>query len=108
MEKINATYDSEEQAWVTPVITIDRDIFLKIDLKEKGKVVMRQIDESAGVAPRVPIDKHKDHDTFEFRVSVSTEIINIQIFTSVEPKEISYANISQRHLLGYQGTSNED
>lgn len=108
MEQITSTYDSNEDAWVSSVITIDLDIFLKIVLKEKGKVLIRQIDENIDVAPRVPIERHKDCDTFEFRVSVSTDIAKIQIFTSVEPKYISYANISQRHLLGHQSATNED
>lgn len=92
MENIQATYDANELAWVTPILTLHRDIFLKIDLKEKGKVVIRQSDDK-GNFPRIPIRRHKDTQSFEFRISVITDTVQIQIFTSTEPKEIKYAYI---------------
>lgn len=54
MENVTATYDANELAWVTPILTLRRDIFLRITLKEKGKVVIRQSDDK-GNFPRVPI-----------------------------------------------------
>lgn len=92
MENIQATYDANELAWVTPILTLHRDIFLKIDLKEKGKVVIRQSDDK-GNFPRIPIRRHKDAQSFEFRISVIPDTVQIQIFTSTEPKEIKYAYI---------------
>ena len=92
MENVQATYDANELAWVTPILTLHRDIFLKIDLKEKGKVVIRQSD-SKGNFPRIPIKRHKDTQSFEFRISVIPDTVQIQIFTSTEPKEIKYAYI---------------
>lgn len=92
MENIQATYDANELAWVTPILTLHRDIFLKIDLKEKGKVVIRQSDDK-GNFPRIPIRRHKDTLSFEFRISVIPDTVQIQIFTSTEPKEIKYAYI---------------
>lgn len=92
MENIQATYDANELAWVTPILTLHRDIFLKIDLKEKGKVVIRQSDDK-GNFPRIPIRRHKDTQSFEFRISVIPDTVKIQIFTSTEPKEIKYAYI---------------
>jgi len=92
MENIQATYDANELAWVTPILTLHRDIFLKIDLKEKGKVVIRQSDDK-GNFPRIPIRRRKDTQSFEFRISVIPDTVQIQIFTSTEPKEIKYAYI---------------
>lgn len=92
MENFAVTYDPNELAWVTPILTLTRGIFLKIDLKEKGKVVIRQSD-SKGVFLRVPIRRHKDTLSFEFRISVIPKSVRIQIFTSTEPKEIKYAYI---------------
>lgn len=92
MENITATYDANELAWVSPKLTLHRDIFLKIVLKEKGKVVIRQSDDK-GNFPRVPIKRHKDTDTFEFRLSVIPDTVQIQIFTSTEPKEIKYVYV---------------
>lgn len=45
MENVTATYDANELAWVTPILTLRRDIFLRITLREKGKVVIRQSDD---------------------------------------------------------------
>lgn len=92
MENIQATYDADELAWVTPILTLQRDIYLKIELKEKGKVVIRQSDDK-GNFPRIPIRRHKDTLSFEFRISVIPDTVQIQIFTSTEPKEIKYAYI---------------
>lgn len=92
MENVTATYDANELAWVTPILTLHRDIFLRITLRKKGKVVIRQSDDK-GNFPRVPIRRHKDTKSFEFRISVIPDTVQIQIFTSTEPKEIKYAYI---------------
>lgn len=92
MEYISTNYDEEELAWVSPKMTLNQDIFLKITLKEKGKVLIRQFGNN-DEQPRIPIKAHKDLDSFEFRISVSHDSSTIQIFTSTEPKEIKYAYI---------------
>lgn len=92
MENVTATYDANELAWVTPILNLRRDIFLRITLREKGKVVIRQSDDK-GNFPRIPIRLHKDTQFFEFRISIIPDTVQIQIFTSTEPKEIKYAYI---------------
>lgn len=92
MENVTASYDANELAWATPILTLRRDIFLSITLRKKGKVVIRQSDDK-GNFPRVPIRRHRDTQSFEFRISVIPDIVQIQIFTSTEPKEIKYAYI---------------
>ena len=92
MEYISTNYDEEELAWVSPKMTLHQDIFLKITLKEKGKVLIRQFGNN-DEQPRIPIKAHKDIDSFEFRISVNSDSSIIQIFTSTEPKEIKYAYI---------------
>ena len=92
MEYVSTNYNEEELAWVSPEITLHRDIYLMITLKHPGKLIIRQ-DKGDGKKPRVPIRSHKNTDKFYLRMRVVTETVNIQIFTSSEPKEIKYAYI---------------
>ena len=92
MEYVSTNYNEEELAWVSPAITLHRDIYLMITLKHPGKLIIRQ-DKGDGKKPRVPIRSHKNMDKFYLRMRVVTETVKIQIFTSSEPKEIKYAYI---------------
>jgi hypothetical protein len=92
MEIVTATYDATEQAWVSPVLELKRDIYLMIILKRPGKLVIRQR-VSDGSNPRVPIRRHKDTTSFKLRLTIIPESVGLQIFTSTEPKEIKYAYI---------------
>lgn len=92
MEYVSTNYNEEERAWVSPEITLHRDIYLMITLKRPGKLVIRQ-DKGDGKKPRVPIRVHKKMDKFHIRLRVIPETAKIQIFTSSEPKEIKYAYI---------------
>ena len=92
MEYVSTNYSEEELAWVSPEITLHRDIYLMITLKRPGKLVIRQ-DNGDGKKPRVPIRAHKNMDKFHIRLRVIPETAKIQIFTSSEPKEIKYAYI---------------
>jgi hypothetical protein len=92
MEYIETTYEEDELAWVSPVITIHRDIYLMVTLKKKGKLVIRQ-DAGDGEMVRVPIKQHKDTVQFFLRMQVNPDTVKLQIFTSTEPKEIKYAYI---------------
>ena len=85
-------YNDEELAWVSPEITLHRDIYLMITLKRPGKLVIRQ-DKGDGKKPRVPIRDHKNTSEFQLRLLVIPDTVKIQIFTSSEPKEIKYAYI---------------
>lgn len=77
---------------MTPRLTLQRDIYLMIDLQKPGKVVIRQTCNN-GEFPRIPIKRHKDTSRFSFRMRVIPDTVTIQIFTSTEPKEIKYAYI---------------
>ena len=92
MEIVTATYDATEQAWVTPVLELKRDIYLMISLKKKGKIVLRQ-NTGDGTWPRVPIEVHKDMKAFCLRMEMRAEVLQIRIYTSEEPEEIKYAYI---------------
>ena len=92
MEYVSTNYNEEELAWVSPEITLHRDIYLMITLKRPGKLVIRQ-DKGDGKKPRVPIRAHKNMDKFHIRLRVIPETAKIQIFTSSEQKEIKYAYI---------------
>ena len=92
MEYVSTNYSEEELAWISPEITLHRDIYLMITLKRPGKLVIRQ-DKGDGKTPRVPIRAHKNTDKFHIRMRVIPDTVKIQIFTSSEPKEIKYAYI---------------
>lgn len=92
MEYVSTNYSEEELAWVSPEITLHRDIYLMISLKEPGKIVIRQ-DGGDGKKTRAPIRGHKNTREFRLRTRVMPETVKIQIFTSTEPKEIKYAYI---------------
>lgn len=92
MEYVSTNYSDEELAWISPEITLHRDIYLMITLKRPGKLVIRQ-DKGDGKKPRVPIRAHKNTDKFHIRMRIIPETVKIQIFTSSEPKEIKYAYI---------------
>ena len=92
MEYVSTNYNEEELAWVSPEITLHRDIYLMITLKHPGKLIIRQ-DKGDGKKPRVPIRAHNNTDKFYLRMRVVPETVKIQIFTSSEPKEIKYAYI---------------
>lgn len=92
MEYVSTNYNDEELAWVSPEITMKRDIYLMITLKHPGKLIIRQ-DKGDGKKPRVPIRSHKNTNKFYLRMRVIPETVKIQIFTSSEPKEIKYAYI---------------
>lgn len=92
MEYVPTNYSEEELAWVSPEITLHRDIYLMITLQTPGKLVIRQ-DCGDGKKPRVPICPHKNTSEFKLRMRVLPETVKIQIFTSSEPKEIKYAYI---------------
>ena len=92
MEYVSTNYSEEELAWISPEITLHRDIYLMITLKRPGKLVIRQ-DKGDDKKPRVPIRAHKNTDKFHIRMRVIPDTVKIQIFTSSEPKEIKYAYI---------------
>lgn len=92
MERVATQYSEEERAWVSPEVTLHRDIYLMIKLKHPGKLIIRQ-DIGDGKKPRAPIRAHKNMDKFYLRMRVIPETVKIQIFTSSEPKEIKYAYI---------------
>ena len=92
MEYVSTNYSEEELAWVSPEITLHRDIYLMIKLKRPGKLIIRQ-DIGDGKKPRAPIQAHKNMDKFYLRMRIIPENVKIQIFTSSEPKEIKYAYI---------------
>ena len=70
MEYVSTNYSEEELAWVSPEITLQRDIYLMITLKRPGKLVIRQ-DRGDGKKPRVPIRAHKNMDKFYIRMRIN-------------------------------------
>ena len=92
METLSTTYNADEQAWESPEVTLSRNIWLTVSLKEKGKLVIRQQD-ATGNWPLIPLGRQEDTKDFCLRMTVCPEQVKIKLFTSTEPKEIKYAYI---------------
>lgn len=92
MKNVSTTYSEEEKAWVSPLITEQRNFYLMIELKSAGKVVIRQKNRN-GEFPMVPLKRHRNSLSFHLRMQVNAPSATIQIFTSSEPKIIKYAYI---------------
>ena len=92
MKNVSMTYSEEEKAWLSPLITEQRNFYLMIKLKSAGKVVLRQMDRN-GEFPMVPIKKHRNSLSFNLRISINAPSSTFQIFTSSEPIIIRYAYI---------------
>jgi len=92
MEYVSTNYSEEELAWVSPEITLHRDIYLMVTLQSPGKLVIRQ-DCGDGKKPKAPLCPHKNTTEFKLRIRVMPETAKILLFTSSQPKEIKYAYI---------------
>lgn len=90
MTTVNGEWSDKENAWVSEVLKPDGDIWLTTELPQSGFVIIRQIDHETGRAPKC----YQSHEgkTFKARISYCKEN-DIQVFTSVEPTAIKYANI---------------
>lgn len=92
MENLATTFDANEQAWVSDELSLNRNIYLTINLFKAGKVVIRQ-NCGDGIWYRIPIRKHRDTSKFNIRIKVPCASFKIKIFASTQPKEIKYAYI---------------
>lgn len=92
MEHVQTEYNEDELAWVSPKIQLKGNAFLTVVLTTPGKLLIRQ-DIGNGRMPRVPLSRHPDTKEFKVRLKLDVKPTTIQIFTSIEPKEIKYAYI---------------
>lgn len=92
MKKIFTAFDNKEQAWASDEVSLDRNVYLTISLTKAGKVVIRQ-NCGDGKWYRMPIKKHNDTKEFCVRLQIPISGFKIKIFTSTQPKDISYAYI---------------
>lgn len=90
MITVNGEWSEEENAWVSEKLSPNGDIYLVVELPSYGYVIVRQIDKETGKAPKC----YQSHEgkKFKFRLLYSDKN-DIQIFTSVTPSKIEYANI---------------
>lgn len=90
MTTVNGEWSDEENAWVSERLEPKGDIYLSVQLPSYGYVIVRQIDKETGKAPKCY--QSKEGKKFKLRLLYS-EKNDIQIFTSVTPSVIKYANI---------------
>lgn len=90
MVTVNGSWSDSENAWVSEVMEPTGDIWVEVELPSKGYVVIRQIDRETKKAPKC----YQSQFGEEFRLRVFyCDANNIQIFTSLTPKRIEYANV---------------
>lgn len=90
MTTVSGAWSEEENAWVSERLSPKGDIYLTVQLPSYGYVTARQRDKATGKAPRCY--QSKEGKAFKLRIGHS-EQSDIQIFTSVTPSVIKYANI---------------
>lgn len=90
MTTVNGEWSESENAWVSERLEPKGDIYLSVQLPSYGYVIVRQIDKETGKAPKCY--QSKEGKAFKVRISYC-EKNDIQIFTSVTPGKIEYANI---------------
>lgn len=90
MTTVNGVWSEKENAWVSEVLKPKGDIWLIVSLPKNGYVIVRQTDHETGKAPKC----YQSHEgkTFKVRITCCDEN-DLQVFTSVTPDKIEYANI---------------
>lgn len=91
MRTITYTYSASDDAWVSEKLTLTGDVVIKIQLSDKGKVVIKKQNGENEPAPKILITK----DCKEFLITANgwSKDKIMQIFTSTEPTYMGYANI---------------
>lgn len=91
MKIVEATYDDNEQGWVSQPIELTGDISLEVELSEEGYVVVKQLDEDANIFRNVLVSSYCSK--VKGNVYGDAEGQTILVTSSVEPKLIQYGNI---------------
>lgn len=90
MKTVNGEYSEKENAWVSEKLNPTGDIWLECKLPDYGYLIIRQTDPETGKSPKV----YQSWERKEFKLRIFANLgYDIQIFTSITPKEIKYANI---------------
>lgn len=90
MTTVKGEYSEKENGWVSELLKPTGDIWLECTLPDLGYMVIRQTDPRTGETPKI----YQSCEQKKFKVTVYYNPgYPIQIFTSLTPKEIKYANI---------------
>lgn len=92
IETIQGGWNDEANAWVSETLCLSGDAWLEITLPEKGRVVIKKSETSAGPWPKALITKWTG-PKFRIRLYGSTERRFIQIHITTTPTSIEKVNI---------------
>lgn len=89
---IDMSYSKEELAWVSTELVLLHNIHLVVNLIAPGKIVIKQHEDNERWI-RTPVKKHKNATSFHVDLIVPSVGFRIKIYSSTQPKNISYAYI---------------
>lgn len=89
---IQGAWSDEANGWESDVINLTGNIYLEIELSDKGRVVVKKSEQQEGPFPKALITKWGG-SSFRFRIYGSTKYPYIKIITTSTPNRIEYANI---------------
>lgn len=87
---VEATYNKEENGWVTKPIELTGNIYLEVKLSKDGYVVITQQEEDTGIFKKVLVSSFCNE--YKGKVFGRTAHQKIMVLTSVE-SSIKYENI---------------
>lgn len=87
---VEATYNKEENGWVTKPIELTGNIYLEVKLSKDGYVVIKQQEEDTGIFKKVLVSSFCNE--YKGKVFGRTAHQKIMVLTSVE-SSIKYENI---------------
>jgi hypothetical protein len=90
MITVEATYNKEENGWVTKPIELTGNIYLEVKLSKDGYVVIKQQEEDTGIFKKVLVSSFCNE--YKGKVFGRTAHQKIMVLTSVE-SSIKYENI---------------
>lgn len=104
MVTINGAWSDDANGWVSEVLELTGDIWLNVELSQKGRVVIKKAEDICGPWPKALITKWSG-PVFKLRIVCGGDRLNmsdgsyrsfgrfIQIVTTDIPKSIYYVNI---------------
>lgn len=92
IKTIQGAWSDDANGWVSETLELTGDMWLEVELPQKGRVVIKKAEHKDGPYPKALITKW-DGPQFRIRIYGSTERRYIKIITTETPKSIQYVNI---------------
>ncbi|MBQ8711544.1 MAG: hypothetical protein IJ551_01780 [Prevotella sp.] len=89
---IDGAWSDDANGWVSEAITLTGDIWLEVELPERGRLVIKKAETEDGPWPKALITPYTG-PSFRIRIYGTAHVRYIQVITSHTPTNIHYANI---------------